>query len=382
MLSQLSVMPRTKFAADGVPGLPQSSSPDDRAGPGDSSVPGADEQDTEPLMSRAQILGNALPTLGIVGTNGSPRVRLGQPRAVDFVPPSVANPLGRATTDTLADALSPMIARHLDDSNASSVQPLGQANPGQGWTGSATEFVFARVRRRRSNEPPPPVSSAQLPGIQRTPAETLSSGEPLPGAARQAMEPFIGTGLGEVRIHRSPAASAMASALSADAFTVGREVFFAEGRFDPFSPRGQALLAHELTHVQQQERSAERVQRYGGHPDPAEAEAQLVERAVQDQSEGTGGQIEVDSLVRRYHTTGGGRMPAEQRERLDQISVQALAVAEQILGPTLAQHAGQSIESLTVDVELDPTIVDSPAAVQQVGQALASALRRALGEQA
>lgn len=382
MLSLLRAMPRIQFAADGVPGRPHPSSPDDHGGPDGATLPASDELATQPLTSRAQILGNALHSLGIEGTNGSPHLRLGRPRAVDFVPPSVAHPLGKATTDNMSDALSPMIARYLDDSNNTPVQPLGLANPGQGWTGSATEFVFARVRRRRSNEPPPTVPAAQLPGVQRTPAETLSSGEPLLGAARQAMEPVIGTNLGEVRIHRSPAASAMASALSADAFTVGREVFFAEGKFDPFTPRGQALLAHELVHVRQQERSGERVQGHGDHPDAAEAEAQLVERAVLDQSEGTGGQIEVDSLVRRYHTTGGGRMPAEQRERLDQISVQALAVAEQILGPTLAQHAGLSLDSLTVDVELDPAIVDTPAAVQQVGQALATALRRALGEQA
>ena len=49
----------------------------------------------------------------------------------------------------------------------------------------------------------------------------------------------------------------------------------------------------------------------------------------------------------------GGCRP-KQRERLDQISVQALAVAQQILGSTLALHAGRSLESLTVDVELDP----------------------------
>jgi hypothetical protein len=174
----------------------------------------------------------------------------------------------------------------------------------------------------------------------------------------------------------------MASALSADAFTVGREVFFAEGKFDPFSPRGQALLAHELVHVRQQEKSSERLQRHGDHPDAAEAEAEVVERAVLEQSEGTGGQLQVESFVRRYHTTGGGRMPAAQRERLDEISVQALAVAEQILGPTLAQHAGRALDSVTVDVDLDPAIIDTPAAVQQWGRALADALRRALGERA
>lgn len=338
-----------------------------------------DELGNQPLTSRAEILGSAFQSIGMNPTGASPHWHFGRPREVNFLPPSVERPLGKTGANNLGDTLSPMIARYLGDTGDSPVRPLGPTTGTTGWTGSATEFVFARVRRRRVNDSPPPVQPAQLPGNIRTPAEPLSSGELLPGAARQAMEPIIGTDLGEVRIHTSPAASAMASALSADAFTVGREVFFAEGKFDPFSPQGQALLAHELVHVRQQERSDERVQRHGDHPDAAEAEAEVVERAVLERSYGLGGQLEVDIFLRRYFTTTGGWVKPAQREQLDAISVQALAVAEQILGPTLAEHAGRILDSVAVEIDLDLSMLDASAAAQKWGQALASAIRRALG---
>ncbi|HEX5415996.1 MAG TPA: DUF4157 domain-containing protein [Chloroflexota bacterium] len=375
----LRAEPRIYFAADEASGpsnLPRPQTASENPAAPDAVI---DEQSSDPLTSRAEILGNALNTLGTTPAGTSPHWRFGRPRTLDFVPPGAERPLGSSAANDLGDTLSPMIARYLGDSDPAPVQPLVQP-PGSGtWTGSPTEFVFARVRRRRLNESPPPVQPSYLPNVQRTPAEALSSGDALPGSARQAMEPIIGTNLGDVRIHTSPAAGAMASALAADAFTVGREVFFAEGKFDPFSPRGQALLAHELVHVRQQERSTERVQRHGDHPDSAEAEAEVVERAVLDRADGSEGQLNVDSYVRRYFTTTGARVPVAQREQLDAISVRALAVAEEILGPDLARHAGRTLDSVDVNLELDISALDSSAAARHWGQALANAIRRALG---
>ncbi len=36
-----------------------------------------------------------------------------------------------------------------------------------------------------------------------------------------------------------------------DAITVGRRIYFADGKFDPCSARGIALIAHELFHIKQ-----------------------------------------------------------------------------------------------------------------------------------
>ena len=80
-----------------------------------------------------------------------------------------------------------------------------------------------------------------------------SSGQPLEPAARAEMEARFGHDFGRVRVHADARASASARAVDAVAYTVGRDVVFADGRYQPGTGAGQALLAHELAHVVQQE---------------------------------------------------------------------------------------------------------------------------------
>jgi hypothetical protein len=80
-----------------------------------------------------------------------------------------------------------------------------------------------------------------------------SPGRPLDAETRSFMEPRFGVGLGGVRVHTDARAAESARAVDAVAYTVGRDVVFAEGRYQPGSPEGRRLLAHELTHVVQQD---------------------------------------------------------------------------------------------------------------------------------
>jgi hypothetical protein len=59
--------------------------------------------------------------------------------------------------------------------------------------------------------------------------------------------------LSNVRVHTDTQAGESARAVNALAYTVGRDVVFAPGYYAPHSPSGRRLLAHELTHVLQQE---------------------------------------------------------------------------------------------------------------------------------
>lgn len=77
-------------------------------------------------------------------------------------------------------------------------------------------------------------------------------GSPLPDETRRQMEGYFGADLGQVRIHTGGAAAALSRELNAKAFTVGSDIFFGDGQYDPASIAGQATLAHELTHVRQQ----------------------------------------------------------------------------------------------------------------------------------
>jgi len=92
-------------------------------------------------------------------------------------------------------------------------------------------------------------------------------GQPLPAALRSSMEQALGADFGGVRVHTGARADQLNRSLQAAAFTSGRDIYFRRGAYSPASPRGTALLAHELTHVVQQ-RSLRRntVQRYFDPP--------------------------------------------------------------------------------------------------------------------
>lgn len=80
-----------------------------------------------------------------------------------------------------------------------------------------------------------------------------SSGHPMDAETRDFFEPRFGRDLGDIRIHTGNATSQTAEEISALAYTVGTNIGFATGSYDPLSHQGKRLIAHELAHVVQQE---------------------------------------------------------------------------------------------------------------------------------
>jgi hypothetical protein len=80
----------------------------------------------------------------------------------------------------------------------------------------------------------------------------LGSGRVLDSGARSRMESAFGHDFSGVRIHTDSRAASLSSDLNARAFTIGHDVAFGAGEYNPGSPVGDALLAHELAHVVQQ----------------------------------------------------------------------------------------------------------------------------------
>ena len=70
---------------------------------------------------------------------------------------------------------------------------------------------------------------------------------------RRALEPRLGFDLGDVKLHTDAEAGRLSQKLGAEAFTSKRDIFFKEGAYRPDSDSGKWLLAHELTHVAQQD---------------------------------------------------------------------------------------------------------------------------------
>jgi hypothetical protein len=81
---------------------------------------------------------------------------------------------------------------------------------------------------------------------------TLGSGHKLPEATRRELGGRMGADFNDVRVHTDPGAADMCRELGAQAFTLGRDIYFNHGRYNPQTAAGVHLLAHELTHTMQQ----------------------------------------------------------------------------------------------------------------------------------
>jgi Domain of unknown function (DUF4157) len=119
---------------------------------------------------------------------------------------------------------------------AASITPFIQAKGGDG--GTASDTVTQRINATRGSG-----SSMDMP-------------------TQSFMESRFGTDFSNVKIHTGDYAVQMSRELNAQAFTVGSDIYFNSGKYNPLSESGKHLLAHELTHtVQQGQGITRRVQR-------------------------------------------------------------------------------------------------------------------------
>jgi hypothetical protein len=79
-----------------------------------------------------------------------------------------------------------------------------------------------------------------------------SSGHQLNANTRSFMEQRFGHDFRHVRLHTDGQAAESAREVNARAYTVGSDVVFGAGQYDPVTTDGRQLIAHELTHVLQQ----------------------------------------------------------------------------------------------------------------------------------
>ncbi|MBD2609889.1 DUF4157 domain-containing protein [Nostoc punctiforme FACHB-252] len=82
------------------------------------------------------------------------------------------------------------------------------------------------------------------------------NGQPLSDDIRQPMEEAFGVDFSSVKIHTDTHSHQLNQTIQARAFTTGQDIFFRQGEYNPGSYQGKELLAHELTHVVQQNGNA------------------------------------------------------------------------------------------------------------------------------
>jgi len=161
-----------------------------------------------------------------------------KPRAVggdaprpELLPPTMRSKTGPAKTGQRK-------TRHQPDSPWSGA-PRPELLPGMGPMRRSGPRRAAQARRSDG------ISSTPIPAGQ---LRTVGEGRPLDAGIRQTMESFFDADFSGVRVHEGPTAQSM----GALAFTLGEELHFAPGLYDPTTRHGVELLGHELTHVVQQ----------------------------------------------------------------------------------------------------------------------------------
>src|SRR5208337_2739436 len=86
-------------------------------------------------------------------------------------------------------------------------------------------------------------------------ARVTGGGQPVDARLGQSMGQLMGADFSAVRVHTDAESDGMCRSIQATAFTTGQDLFFRKRAYDPGTPAGQELIAHEFTHVVQQEGS-------------------------------------------------------------------------------------------------------------------------------
>jgi hypothetical protein len=134
------------------------------------------------------------------------------------------------------------------------------------------------LQRHPNGQAAPAIAPPIVHDVLRSPGQPLDDGTQTYFASR------FGHNFSQVRVHTDQRAAESAQAVRALAYTVGNNVVFGAGRYSPADDSGRQLLAHELTHVAQQDESTtptvDASLEIGRNDDAFEREAESVESAV------------------------------------------------------------------------------------------------------
>lgn len=91
--------------------------------------------------------------------------------------------------------------------------------------------------------------------------KTEGQGQPLPDDSLKSMNKSFGKDFSNVKVHTNSSSEKLNQSIQAKAFTHKNNIYFNEGNFKPNTKNGEKLLAHELTHVVQQQYASPQIQR-------------------------------------------------------------------------------------------------------------------------
>lgn len=111
--------------------------------------------------------------------------------------------------------------------------------------------VIENYLRRKEAEQQSKISTNNQ-ELENTIQSKKGSGQEIAADVRKPMEQAFGADFSSVRVHTDGESDQLNQSLNAKAFATGKDIFFRQGAYSPTSRDGQHLLAHELTHIVQQ----------------------------------------------------------------------------------------------------------------------------------
>jgi hypothetical protein len=158
-------------------------------------------------------------------------------------------------------------------------------------------------------------------------------GKTLDKSLQRSMGQAMRADFSGVRVHTDAKADQLNQSIQSQAFTTGKDVFFRQGAYQPGSKQGQELIAHELTHVAQQDGGNQVIQRAVGF----EFETNYkVERKKKNFSFKPYQPLKKAEVIEKYK---GFRMEADERSGGD-------SVIEFVVDPPVAENQRQKLADI------------------------------------
>ncbi len=189
------------------------------------------------------------------------------------------------------------------------------------------------------------------------------SGQSLDPSLQAKMGQAMGADFSGVKVHTDSQSDQLNKSIQAKAFTTGQDVFFRQGAYEPSSRGGQELIAHELTHVVQQNISA--VQRRASFP-VQKAPSTIQRFTVVSPYESTSSEKQVNTSVNELivdNKTGKFNYKAEAKKNVglrvsddNQMAVPNISQTKDFYSnPKLLKDSQKIMEAQTSVAKLVPT---------------------------
>jgi len=170
----------------------------------------------------------------------------------------------------LAEQITPLIRRQADEEEKAQTKLLIQRQAEEEEKSAQTKLLQrqegeeekeaqtklqrqAEEEEKNAQTKAAPGNAPQVtPKIESNIDAMKGGGQRLSESTRAFFEPRFGADFSQVRVHNNTKAAGAAQAINAKAFTTGKDIVFNSDQYSPGTSSGKRLLAHELTHVVQQ----------------------------------------------------------------------------------------------------------------------------------